>query len=57
MFEERVSDRIKGVNIDHAFSSNALLNSAREVCDRVSLSGKKVTQKIQILAELGIEQR
>ena len=32
MFEERVSDRIEGANVDHAGFSNALLNSAREVC-------------------------
>ena len=31
MFEERVSDRIKGANVDHAGVSNALLNSTREV--------------------------
>ena len=32
MFEERVSDRIEGANVDHAGFSNALLNSVREVC-------------------------
>ena len=32
MFEERVSDRIEGANADHDGLSNALLNSAREVC-------------------------
>ena len=31
MFEERVSDRIEGANVDHAGFSNALLNSTREV--------------------------
>ena len=30
MFKERVSDRIKGANVDHAGLSNALLNCARE---------------------------
>ena len=32
MFEEKVSDRIEGANVDHTDLSNALLNSAREVC-------------------------
>ena len=32
MFVERVNDRIEGANVDHAGFSNALLNSAREVC-------------------------
>ena len=32
MFEERVSDKIEGANVDHAGFSNALLNSVREVC-------------------------
>ena len=32
MFEERVSDRIQGANVDHPGFSNALLNSARKVC-------------------------
>ena len=32
MFEEKVSDRIEGANADHDGLSNALLNSAREVC-------------------------
>ena len=32
MFEERVSDRIEGANVGHASFSNALFNSAREVC-------------------------
>ena len=32
MFEERVSDRIEGANVDYGGFSNTLLNSAREVC-------------------------
>ena len=32
MFEDRMSDKIEGANVDHTGSSNALLNSAREVC-------------------------
>ena len=36
MFEERVSDRIEGAYVDHAGFSNALLNSAREVCEETT---------------------
>ena len=32
MFEERMSDRIEGANVDHAGFSNPLSNSAWEVC-------------------------
>ena len=32
MFLERVNDRIKGANVDHAGFSNAFLNSARVAC-------------------------
>ena len=35
MAEERMSDRI-GANVDHAALSNALLNSAREVCGEIA---------------------
>ena len=34
MFDERVSDKI-GANVDHAAISNALLNSTREVCEKI----------------------
>ena len=36
MFEERVSDRIEGANVDHAGFSNALLNSARKVSGEIT---------------------
>ena len=36
MFLKRVNDRIEGANVDHAGFSNALLNSAREVCGKTT---------------------
>ena len=36
MFEERVTDRIEGLNADHAGLSDTLLNFAREVCGEIT---------------------
>ena len=44
MFEERVRDRIEGANVEHAGFSNALLNSAREVCGETT--GRKIQRAV-----------
>ena len=35
-FQGKVSDRIEGANVDHAGLVNALLNSAREICQETT---------------------
>ena len=47
MFEETVSDKIEGANVNHAGLSNTLLNSAREVCGETI--GRRQRQRIMVV--------